>query len=182
MGDLQKLAAEIGADERTLRRAVRLGAVRCRRPSPRHLKVRDGERGYLRSRWRFLYELREVLRTEPNVRLAVLFGSAARGEDTDRSDIDLLVALEDPHIFRVGDLAARLTRALGRHVEVVRLTEAQEKPPLLLAILREGRVLADRDGLWPRLERRRARLARATAAYREHKHEAALAALAGSEL
>jgi hypothetical protein len=44
MGALQTIAARVGADERTLRRAVEDGTVRALRPSPRRLDVSNGER------------------------------------------------------------------------------------------------------------------------------------------
>ena len=40
-------------------------------------------------------DLRRALRTEPNVRLAVLYGSLARGDEDAGSDLDLLVSLAE---------------------------------------------------------------------------------------
>jgi hypothetical protein len=55
--------------------------------------------------------------------------------------------------------ALALEEALGRPVQLVDLDRA---PPLLLAdVLRDGRVLADRDGEWRRLLRRSRSIARA---------------------
>ncbi|MFC7025740.1 nucleotidyltransferase family protein [Promicromonospora thailandica] len=52
-----------------------------------------------------------------NVRV---FGSVARGEDTEESDVDLLVDL-DPGVgmFALGALEAELEEVLGREVDVV---------------------------------------------------------------
>ncbi len=96
-------------------------------------------------------ELRDALRTEPNVRLAVLFGSQATGTGTERSDVDLLVALVEPSASRVAELAGRLERRIGREVQLVRLQDAEPAPGLMADALERGRVLVDRDGRWPRL-------------------------------
>ena len=81
--------------------------------------------------------------------MAVLFGSRARGDDHPLSDVDLLVRLRrdgDPH-----ELAARLSERVGHHVQAVMLDDARKKPLLLAEIVREGRVLVDRDGAWSML-------------------------------
>jgi peptidoglycan/xylan/chitin deacetylase (PgdA/CDA1 family) len=97
MSGLQALAEDIGADQRTLRRAVRQGTVRCRRPGPRRLDVSLEEQRYLRRHWRLLATLRRALRTERRLRLAVLYGSVATGDFTASSDIDVLVKYDgDP--------------------------------------------------------------------------------------
>jgi predicted nucleotidyltransferase len=148
------LAQEVGVSERTLRRAVNEGSLRARRPTPRTLDLPLPERQYVRRSWRLLAALRRALRTEPNVRFALLFGSAGEGTDVAGSDVDLLVALEDPGIERVVDLSERLTAAVGRTADVVRLSDAEEDPAFLGELLDAGRVLVDRDELWPRLRSR----------------------------
>ncbi len=176
-GKLQLLARELNADERSLRRAVQIGAVQCRRPSPRRLEVDEREEAYLQSHWGLLADLRAALRTEPNVRSVVLFGSTARGTDTEESDIDLLVELVDDSIAKVAQLEARLEQRLGREVQVVRLPEAESKPALLYTILQEGRPLLDRDGTWAKLCQRRAQLRTQALAMRSEQSKAARAAL-----
>jgi predicted nucleotidyltransferase len=166
---LPRLAHEVGADERTLRRAVADGAVRCTRPGPRRLDIPAAERRYLRRHWPLLAGLRRALRTEPGVKLAVLYGSAARGDADEDSDLDVLVDLksDDPQIAAA--LRRRLERATGRQVDLARLPQVQAGAPLLLAeVLREGRVLVDRTGQWTTLQARRASIERrAQAAYAE---------------
>jgi predicted nucleotidyltransferase len=98
--------------------------------------------------------LRRALRTEPNVRFALLFGSAAEATDIAGSDVDVLVALRDPSIERVVDLSERLAAAVGRSVDVVRLSDAEKDPAFLADVLDVGRVLVDRDELWGRLRSR----------------------------
>src|SRR4051794_32433119 len=91
MAVIQDLARELSADERTLRRAASEGALRCRRPSPRRMIIDDSEREYLREHWELLAQLREALRTQPQARLAVLYGSFARGDEDSGSDLDLAI-------------------------------------------------------------------------------------------
>jgi predicted nucleotidyltransferase len=57
-------------------------------------RLASGEREYLITHWPLLSGLRHALRTEHGVRLAVLYGSLARGGVEASSDLDLLVSLE----------------------------------------------------------------------------------------
>lgn len=163
--DLSALAAELATTDRTLRRAVSQGLLRAERPSPRKLEIPVGERDFLRRSWPLLSELRKALRTEPLVAFAALFGSAARGETHPGSDVDVLVVLREGADRR--PLASRLSERLGLHVELVTLEDAQRAPLLLAEALREGRVLVDRESIWPRLRRQRAKVERAAARERD---------------
>lgn len=159
--DLARLAAELATTDRTLRRAVAQGLLRAERPSPRTLEIPVKEREFLRRSWQLLSLLRKALRTEPTVALAVLFGSAARGEMHSESDVDVLVALREGADTRA--LASRLSERLGLRVQLVSLEDARRAPLLLAEALREGRVLVDRESLWPRLRQQRAKVERAAA-------------------
>jgi predicted nucleotidyltransferase len=75
-----------------------------------------------------------------------LFGSVARGEETDSSDVDVVVRLaDDPskqgfaHFGRLEDLGRRLEAILGRPVDVV--TEPIQKERLRRRVERD-RALA----------------------------------------
>lgn len=127
-----------------------------RRTSARRYETSLREEAYLRRQWPLLRALRDALRTEPSVRLAVLFGSQATGTAGERSDVDLLVALTDPAAARVAQLTGRLERRLGRDVQIARLQDAERTPSLLADALEQGRVLVDRDGDWPGLNSRAA--------------------------
>lgn len=151
MAQLTQLARRLGTSQRTLRRAADLGLLRATRVSERRVDVPDAEQRYLRARWPLLSGLRGALRTEPNVRLAVLFGSTARGDDHATSDVDILVDLRDPSRSGMFDLQARLGDAVTRDIDLVRLHDAQQQSWLLAEILQDGRVLIDRDGAWPAL-------------------------------
>lgn len=146
---LADLAREIGVDARTMRRAAADGTIRRERVSPRRQNVDEQEYDYALTHWPLLANLRKLLRTEPNVRLAVLYGSAARGEDTLESDIDLLVSFAEDHPEAAVKLAVRLERGLKREVDVARLNRVGDTAPLLLLqVVDEGRPVIDRDGLW----------------------------------
>ena len=91
--------------------------------------------------------LRQVAVSWPEIRLAVLFGSMARGEGRPSSDVDIGLILEPYSAevrFRVD---ARLGRAAGREVDTVLLDDA---PPLLrFEVSRDGILLFEREeGLW----------------------------------
>ncbi len=160
MTELAALSEEVGVSERTLRRAAHQGTLRATRPTQRTLHLPFAERRYIRRSWPTLAALRAALRTERNVRLAVLFGSAARGSDSAASDLDVLVDLCDPSLERVVDLSSKLTGITSRRTDVVRREDAESEPSFLLDIVTEGRVLVDRDGLWPELLARETKLRR----------------------
>lgn len=156
---LADLADELDTTDRTLRRAVEQGLLRATRPSPRILDLPIPERVYVRRAWPILSSLREALRTEPAVSMAALFGSRARGDDHPGSDVDLLVRLRGDASPR--ELGARLAESIGHDVQAVMLEDARQKSLLLAEIVREGRVLVDRDGAWPALLAERSRIERA---------------------
>ncbi len=160
MKALALLAEEVGVNERTLRRAVSQGTLRGSRPTPRKLELPLREREYVRRSWGLLSTLRTALRTEHNVRFALLFGSMATGTDTPDSDVDVLVALRDASFERVVDLTAKLSELVGRRVDVVELGDAEGEASLLAQMVGDGRVLVDREDLWPRLRRRESGLRR----------------------
>ncbi len=152
MAELELLANQIGASERTLRRAFNEGTLRGERSTPRKLKLDAAEKRCLRRSWSLLAALRGALRTEQNVRFALLFGSAARGDDAATSDIDLLVELRDSSLVRTIDLGAKLEAVLGRRVDVLTVDDAGRNPQLLAQALVEGRVLIDREDRWSGLQ------------------------------
>ena len=69
-----------------------------------------------------------------------IFGSIARGEDTDNSDIDLLVDLEKGRsLLDIGGASVKLQEILGRKVDIV--TERGLHWYLRDKILKEARPL-----------------------------------------
>ncbi len=115
------------------------------------------------------------------MRLAVLYGSLARGDADEGSDLDLLVSFADDRPSAGYELATRLGRVTARRVDVARLERVEVKAPLLLdRILDEGRVLIDRDAQWDRLRERRPVIT--ARARRAHSRDMVGAALAIKEL
>jgi predicted nucleotidyltransferase len=104
-------------------------------------------------RRRFVRQLRAVLRTEPRVVAALLFGSTAAGRDTPASDVDLAVAIDgdhdltDPHRLR-----RRLAARLGRQIDLFDLEDIILQPELPAGVLEEARPVVDRAHVWPRLQ------------------------------
>jgi predicted nucleotidyltransferase len=177
MSRLALLAEQLGVNERTLRRAVNEGTLRATWHGPRKLEFPVAELRYARRSWPLISTLREALRTEPNVRMALLVGSAARGTDTPASDVDLLVRLTDSSLDRTIDLETKLADMTGRRVDVVRLEDAEAEPAFLADVVEHGRVLVDRDGSGSRLRRRQASLIRRAGVERPGRLEAALSEL-----
>jgi predicted nucleotidyltransferase len=95
-----------------------------------------------------LEQVKRALEADADVRLAVLFGSTARGKARRDSDLDVGVLLPVGRDVR-GTLQVTLERASGREVSVVLLNDA---PPLLrFEIARDGAVLVEREtGAWAR--------------------------------
>ena len=181
MGVIQELAADLDAQERTLRRAASQGALRASRSGPRRLTLVPGEREYLRVHWPLLSSLRRALRTEHGVRLAVLYGSLARGDEDAGSDLDLLISLADDRPSVTCALALRLQRVSGRCVDIARLERVKVHAPLLVdRVLDEGRVLVDRDGQWEWLCEHRPEIS--ARAQRAHRREMVGAARAIQEM
>ncbi len=149
-------AKALGCSERTLRRYINGGMLRGGRVARGQLELSQAEAAYLHGHWGLLSKLMGALRTERDVRLAVLFGSTATDEDTLVSDVDLLIVHRRSEWRAQAGVQRRLRRVLGTPVDVVSLEQAQSQPSLLLAdVLREGRVLIDRDDLWGALVQRR---------------------------
>jgi predicted nucleotidyltransferase len=121
--------------------------------------------------------LRSALRTERNVRFALLFGSSAIGTDTPNSDVDILVALHDPGLQRLVDLRTKLTDLVGRRVDLVVLDDATHEPSFLAHALAEGRVLVDRDERWHAIHAQERRIRRRGAALDAQRVRNALAGI-----
>ncbi|AHG92870.1 hypothetical protein J421_5353 (plasmid) [Gemmatirosa kalamazoonensis] len=87
-----------------------------------------------------LPELRDEIRraaAESGARDVRVFGSVARGEERDDSDVDFLVALEPGRsLLDLARLELRLERLFGRRVDVV--TEAGLREPIRAAALRDA--------------------------------------------
>jgi len=85
-------------------------------------------------------ELRDDIRraaADNGARDVRVFGSVARGEEREGSDVDFLVAVEPGRsLLDLARLELRLEQLLGRRVDVV--TEAGLREPVRAAALREA--------------------------------------------
>ncbi len=90
-----------------------------------------------------LDQLRETAAAIPAVRLAVLFGSVARGEARSGSDVDVGVRLDPDSAALRQEVEVALGRAARRDVDLSSSTSA---PPLLrFEIATDGVVLVERQ-------------------------------------
>lgn len=81
--------------------------------------------------------------TSNNVVFAGVFGSYARGDDKNTSDIDFLVRFEKPvSLMTHGGLQIELSEALQKDVDVV--TEASLHPKIKDNVLSDLRVIYER--------------------------------------
>lgn len=175
---LTETATALHCDERTLRRYAGLGLLRARRGKRQELRLPYSEEAYLRRHWELLHGLRGALRTQPSVRLAVLFGSAATGEDRPESDVDLLIEHSSGDLEQIVELQRRLRADTGQPIHIVSLEDARRSPLLLADVLREGRVIIDRGGTWQRLGGERERILRRAIVEEEASRAAAHRAVA----
>jgi predicted nucleotidyltransferase len=97
--------------------------------------------------------------------------------DAPRSDVDVLVDLRDASFERVVDLRTKLTRLVGRPVDVVELKDAETEPSFLAQVVSDGRVLVDRESLWPRLRAREHGLRRRGSRHDAQRVDKALAGI-----
>lgn len=89
-----------------------------------------------------LDQLRETIMPvlAPYVSEVALFGSVARGEETEQSDIDLLVTFKKPvSLFTLVRLEQELTGALGRQVDL--LTYGSISPYILPYVEKDKVIL-----------------------------------------
>jgi len=66
-----------------------------------------------------------------------IFGSVARNEQTEDSDVDICVEMEKPDLFTMVHIKEELQELFGRPVDIVRLRKNMN-PMLLSRIQRDG--------------------------------------------
>jgi len=84
---------------------------------------------------RRLKECKQMLKETYNVEEIGIFGSYARGEETEESDIDILVEFNKPIGWEFVDLKQYLEQILGKDVDLV--TKKALKPQIKDFILKE---------------------------------------------
>lgn len=92
-----------------------------------------------------------------NLVSVVLFGSVARGEDRENSDIDLLVVLKNLPQGRLARLSTidflweKFSSEVAIHPILKTQEEARKRVPLYLDMVDEGILLFDRDRFFSRI-------------------------------
>jgi predicted nucleotidyltransferase len=85
-----------------------------------------------------------VLEQYPQIKIAYVFGSAARDQLTEGSDVDVAVAAETPLPLDTRlDLATRLSQALRREVDLIDLQEVSGV--ILQQSLCQGKIALQKD-------------------------------------
>lgn len=124
-----------------------LYTVAARHPLAAALKALFDQEGAL---WVALQDaLREGLASQKDIRSAWLYGSVARGEDEPRSDVDVVLVLNDGSLeaaHRVRDAVQALGDRLNVHFSAVVLTSAElahlpEDDPWWSNVRRDAKVL-----------------------------------------
>lgn len=90
-------------------------------------------------------KVQRVARKFPAIQRVILFGSYARGEATEKSDVDLRIEYDKGSDFSILDLAAFADEAsgsLGRQVDVV--SKRTLEPAFAEEIARDGMVVYER--------------------------------------
>ena len=75
----------------------------------------------------FLASQKNTFEKEYHVRKIGIFGSYARGEATDDSDIDIVVELDKPDMFYLIGIKQSVEEAFGVNVDIIRLRERMNK-------------------------------------------------------
>lgn len=105
----------------------------------RHAKSNESAKKFMNALRIDTDKVAEICR-QNDVAMLGLFGSVARGEATDTSDIDLLVEFStSKSLLALVALERQLANVLGRKVDL--LTEAALSPYLRERIMRELRVI-----------------------------------------
>ena len=76
---------------------------------------------------RFLATHKDAFRDRYTVTELGLFGSYARGEATEQSDIDIVVTLQKPDAFLLLGLKDELEESFNTHVDIIRYRDRMNK-------------------------------------------------------
>ena len=75
----------------------------------------------------YLRAQKDFFKTEYKIKKIGIFGSCARGEAHEASDIDIVVELEKPDLFYMIGIKQTVEEALDSKVDIVRLREGMRK-------------------------------------------------------
>ncbi len=87
-----------------------------------------------------LREFKESRHAEYGLSALGVFGSFARGQAQEESDVDVVFETSEPNLFRTSRMKQELEELLARRVDLVRLRE-QMNPRLKQRILEEARYV-----------------------------------------
>jgi len=93
-------------------------------------------------------KLKKCLKNEKDIVFAILFGSVARGNTTEESDIDIAISfVERPDYNRIIDLILKISRCLNAREDKIDITIIDDKTPLELRykIIRDGILIFAKD-------------------------------------
>ena len=90
--------------------------------------------------------LAAVFEAEPIFK-AILFGSYARGEATEDSDVDIVIDSRG-HLLNMNfyGVLHDITELLGKKVDLIELAEVREDSPILTELKERGVVLHEKQG------------------------------------
>jgi predicted nucleotidyltransferase len=95
-------------------------------------------------------QLQVVLARFPKLKLALVFGSVAKGKHHKDSDLDIAVSAQQPlTVIEKIDIIAAFAEQTGRPIDLIDLKTVAE--PLLGQIVRHGQRLLGSDGDYGRL-------------------------------
>jgi uncharacterized protein len=106
--------------------------------------IRAGQKKRIEARVTLLEKLQEVLRAEPRVKFAYVFGSVVAGRGGPLSDIDVAVYLDAraDYLSLRAALMERLVRGLG--MENIDLVVLNNAPAMLrYSVISEGRIVKE---------------------------------------
>ncbi|KOR38243.1 MULTISPECIES: nucleotidyltransferase family protein [Planktothricoides] len=84
-----------------------------------------------------LGQLKPILKDKYGVIRLGIFGSFARNEATESSDVDVVLEMEEPNLFMIVHIKAEIEKNLGKTVDLVRYRERMN-PYLKCRIDREA--------------------------------------------
>ncbi len=87
-----------------------------------------------------LRKFKQNAAAEYNIKKIGIFGSFARDEANEDSDVDIVFETDSPNLFQTARMKVELERLLSRHVDVVRFRENMN-PRLKSRIAREAKYV-----------------------------------------
>lgn len=92
-------------------------------------------------------KIAELLKSNPNIKFAYIFGSFAKGKNRFGSDLDIAVLFEkEPDLLSIGQLISELEEVVDFNVDLVSLNNLYNKnPKLAYSVIADGILLFNTD-------------------------------------